>query len=85
MGADPTTLAAYREAELIHARWAMLGTLGCVTPEFLAKYMLVWSSMRFKAGALGDWVPPSLTVPVQPLRVWRVWTTCTPDAFDPLG
>ena len=38
MGADAATLERYREAELIHAHWAMLGTLGCLTPEILAKY-----------------------------------------------
>ena len=28
----------YREAQLIHARGATLGTLGCLTPEILVKY-----------------------------------------------
>mmetsp|Transcript_10384 Transcript_10384/g.36163 ORF Transcript_10384/g.36163 Transcript_10384/m.36163 type:complete len:246 (-) Transcript_10384:378-1115(-) len=49
LSADPETFAAYREAELIHARWAMLGTVGCLTPEILdSTDNIPW----FKAGAL---------------------------------
>ena len=35
LGKDEASLARFREAEIIHGRWAMLGTAGCLVPELL--------------------------------------------------
>ena len=37
LAAGAATFEQYREAELVHARWAMLNALGCLTPGLLGK------------------------------------------------
>eukprot|EP00669_Euglena_mutabilis_P001708 TRINITY_DN1228_c0_g1_i1.p1 TRINITY_DN1228_c0_g1~~TRINITY_DN1228_c0_g1_i1.p1 ORF type:complete len:477 (+),score=182.62 TRINITY_DN1228_c0_g1_i1:34-1431(+) len=54
LASNPKRLERYRQAEIMNGRWAMLGVVGCVAPELLAKVSGVEYGeygVWFKAGA----------------------------------
>ena len=50
-GSDPELLKWFAQAELMHARWAMLGVSGILIPEFLDKIGIIDDFSWYDAGA----------------------------------
>ncbi|KAK3281794.1 hypothetical protein CYMTET_3810 [Cymbomonas tetramitiformis] len=64
---DPDNLVWYRQAEIVHARFAMLGVAGCVFPDIAAKAGISW------AGAGVDWYDAATFDYFAPTAA--IWTT----------
>ena len=66
LGKDAGNLARFREAELLHGRWAMLGALGCLVVELTGQGSWVdapkWAIEGGSAAYLGNALPVTLPV-----------------------
>jgi hypothetical protein len=47
---DPDNFARYRDSEVFHGRWAMLGIVGCLVPELLDNLGIAKIPAWYKAG-----------------------------------
>jgi len=60
LGKDPETLAWYRQAEIVHCRFAMLGVAGILLPDLLAKTGFSWAGAGvpwYEAGEFSYFAP----------------------------
>lgn len=68
LGKSPVMLAQYREAEVIHCRWAMLGVAGMLGQELLGYGNWIDAPLSLAGGAdatyAGTDLGPAITVPV---------------------
>lgn len=62
LGADPEDLKFFVEAEIQHARWAMLGMLGILGPELMEKQGLIDVPAWYEAGNYGEYFTDGLTL-----------------------